>query len=183
MSKTSKKFKRRAHDEYITPIEATLPLRPFLREIRTFAEPCCNQRQLVGHLEPVGPICIHSDDIQHGTDALVDPILAQLIVDAIITNPPYTWSVLKAMLVLFPKIAPTWLLLEADFKYRAQSAPFMRFCSDVVPIGQIRWFPGTKHKSFKHYAWYRFDARHNGATIFHPRQSEPAASRALPEAA
>lgn len=174
MTREFKKFERRPHDRYVTPLAATLPLRPFLGNIRTFAEPCCANRQLVAHIEEAGPLCIHSGDIQEGIDALKDPVLRQLIVDAIITNPPYTWDVLEPMLDLFPSIAPTWLLLEADFMHRPQrSGRHMPICSDVVSIGQVRWFDETKHKSTSHYAWYRFDAAHYGPTVFHPRQLRP----------
>jgi hypothetical protein len=143
------------HDE-----PETLPWRDHLR----------NARQLVAHVEAMGPLCIHADDIQNGADALTCPVLRQAVVDAIITNPPYTWAILKGMLDLFPSLAPTWLLLEARFAFVGQSRPYMRICSDVVPIGQIRWFEGTKHKSRDHYAWYRFDAAHQGITTFHPLQ-------------
>ncbi|WP_159953166.1 hypothetical protein [Rhizobium sp. 18065] len=175
MPKQYKKFPRNKHDEYNTPLEPALPLRAFLSGVRTFAEPCCSNGQLVEHVESFGPLCIHSDDIRYGTDALTDPVLRALIVDAIITNPPYTWSILKQMLGLFPTIAPTWMLLEADFKYLEHAMPYMPMCSDVVPIGQIRWFADTKHKSFKRYAWYRFDVRNTQLTIFHPRQKFPKA--------
>lgn len=171
MARAFKKFERRPHDQYVTPLAATLPLRPFLQGIRTFAEPCCADRQLVSHIETAGPLCIHSGDIQEGVDALKDPVLRQLIVDAIITNPPYSWDLLEPMLDLFPTIAPTWLLLEADFLHRPQrSGRHMPICSDVVSIGQVKWFADSKHKSTSHYAWYRFDANHTGGILFHPRQ-------------
>lgn len=168
-------YKRRAHDEYLTPLRAVLVLAPFLGDIRTFAEPCAADGGLIRHIEGMGPLCIHSGDIQTGTDALTDPVLSALIVDAIITNPPYTWEILSKMLELFPTIAPTWLLLEADFKHNVRAAPFMAICSDVVSIGRIKWFAHTKKSGKTNYAWYRFDARvvRNTGTVFHPRALKP----------
>jgi hypothetical protein len=165
------KFPRRQHDEYITPPDAAARLIRYLRRdgVATFAEPCCAQGQLIRLIEQTGPLCIHSSDIQSGIDALTDPVLRRLIVDAIITNPPFTWAILKPMLDLFPAIAPTWLLLEATFAFQEQGQPFMTICTDIVPIGQIRWFPGSKHKSFVRYAWYRFDGQHDGTPPYFHR--------------
>lgn len=169
MSKHSN-FPRRAHDEYRTPFAAALPLAPFLTGVGTFAEPCCADGQLIRHIESFGPLCIHSGDIQSGVDALTDETLRMTIVGAIITNPPYTWAVLHQMLQLFPRLAPTWLLLEADFKHNARAAPFISMCTDVVSIGRVRWFDDTKHEGKANYAWYRFHAQHSRGPVFHPRQ-------------
>ncbi|AAL49599.1 unknown [Sinorhizobium phage PBC5] len=163
-------FPRRKEDEYLTPYEAALPLKPYLTGVRTFAEPCCADGRLIRWVESFGPLCIHSGDIQTGTDALTDPMLEQLIVDAIITNPPYTWDLLSAMIDRFMRIAPTWLLLEADFKYNLRTQGFMRHCSDVVPIGRVRWFSETTDESKVSYAWYRFHIQHTRGPIFHPLQ-------------
>ena len=176
-------FPRSPNDRYLTPLKAALPLRRFLTNVATFAEPCSADGRLIRHVESFGPLCIHSGDIQDGVDALTDPALRKLIVDVIITNPPYVWAVLKAMLELFPTIAPTWLLLEATFKHKVHAVPFMELCSDIVSVGQIRWFEGTKCSSFEHYAWYRFDAKHTGGTLFHPRQTFPAIRPERPAAA
>lgn len=178
MSKHSN-FPRRAHDEYLTPFEAALPLAPYLTGVRTFAEPCCADGRLIRHVESFGPLCIHSGDIQTGTDALEDPELRATIVDAIITNPPYTWPVLKAMLDLFPTIAPTWFLLEADFKHNARAAPYIRMCTDIVSVGRVRWFADTKHEGKANYAWMRFHVQHTRGPVFHPRSNLRAIQKQL----
>ena len=175
-------FPRRAHDDYQTPFEPTLPLRSFLTGVRTFAEPCAAEGKLVRHVESFGPLCIHSADIKEGIDALRDPVLKRTIVDAIITNPPYTWRVLKDMLDLFPTIAPTWLLLEADFAHNVRSAGYMFQCSDIVSIGRIKWFEDSEHEGKTNYAWYRFHAQHTRGPIFHPRQQLAPAPAKEPEA-
>lgn len=170
-------FPRRAHDEYLTPINAALPLAPFLTGVQTFAEPCCADGRLIRHVESFGPLCIHSGDIRQGVDALEDETLKRTIVSAIITNPPYTWQILQRMLELFPTIAPTWLLLEADFKHNARSAPHMARCTDIVSIGRVCWFEETGVTGKSNYAWFRFHAQHTRGPIFHPRQDIEALRR------
>tara|TARA_R110002012_G_C11673164_1_gene613286 strand:+ start:2444 stop:3007 length:564 start_codon:yes stop_codon:yes gene_type:complete len=170
-------FERRKHDEYLTPLRAALPLKAHLTGVRTFMEPCSGDGRLIRHIESFGPLCIYENDIQKGVDALTDTVLSRTIADAIITNPPYTWQILEQMIQLFPKIAPTWLLLEADFKHTVQAATYMEMCSDVVSIGRVRWFEDTDAEGKINYAWYRFHAQHTRGPVFHPRQSFPPAPR------
>src|SRR3982751_278794 len=63
-------FERREADFYPTPRAAVLPLIPYLRGIRTFAEPCCGDGALVRHLESFGLRCVYAGDIRSGQDAL-----------------------------------------------------------------------------------------------------------------
>ncbi|UXS01121.1 hypothetical protein [Agrobacterium tumefaciens] len=169
MSKHSN-FPRNKHDMYLTPYEAALPLRPFLEGVETFAEPCRADGRLIRWLESFDLSCVHSGDIQDGVDALTDPWLALAKADTIITNPPYTWEILEAMLVRFMKIAPTWLLLEADFAFNLQSAKFMPMCTDIVPIGRVRWFTETEHDSKDNFAWFRFHQQHRRGPVMHIMQ-------------
>jgi hypothetical protein len=176
-------FPRRKHDEYLTPYKAALPLFPFLTGVRTFVEPCCADGRLIRHIESIGPLCVYSGDIQTGTDALTDVVLPRIIADAIITNPPYTWEILEPMIVRFGSIAPTWLLLEADFKHTINAAPYIPMCSDVVSIGRVRWFDDTPSEGKVNYAWYRFHAQHSRGPQFHPRQKFAPQPRAKKPAA
>jgi hypothetical protein len=84
------------------------------------------------------------------------------------------------MIVRFSEIAPTWLLLEADFKHNLNAAPYIPMCSDVVSIGRIRWFDDTEHEGKTNYAWYRFHAQHTRGPVFHPRQKLPPMPRQKP---
>ena len=47
-------FERREADFYPTPRAAVVPLIPYLRCIRSFAEPCAGNGALVRHLEEFG---------------------------------------------------------------------------------------------------------------------------------
>jgi len=117
MSKRSN-FERREADFYPTPWSAVVPLIPFLRGIRNFAEPCAGDGALVRHLEAVGLRCVYSGDIRTGQDALTADSYGA--VDAIITNPPYTRDLMHRLIAHFQRIAPTWLLLELDWASRAR---------------------------------------------------------------
>ena len=63
-------FERREADFYPTPRAAVVPLIPYLRGIRTFAEPCAGDGALVRHLEGFGLRCVYAGDIRDGQDAL-----------------------------------------------------------------------------------------------------------------
>ena len=159
-------FERREGDFYPTPRAAVLPLIPFLRGIRTFAEPCCGDGDLVRHLESLGLRCVYAGDIRTGQDALaLDHYGA---IDAIITNPPWSRRVLHRLIKHFQNIAPTWLLLDSDWAQTKQAAPFMPHCSDVLPVGRVQWIKDSEFSNGKdNAAWYRFDAWHSAGPVLH----------------
>jgi hypothetical protein len=136
-------FERRSGDFYPTPRSAVLPLIRHLRGVRTFAEPCCGDGALVRHLESFGLRCAYAGDIATGQDALACNQYGGA--DCGITNPPYTRPLIRPDLALMG-ILPTFLLLEIDWASTRQAAPFMRFCSDIVTIGRVKWIEGSKHR-------------------------------------
>jgi hypothetical protein len=172
-------FERRPGDFYATPLPAVASLIPYLRGIRTFAEPCAGAGDLVRHLEGFGLRCVYAGDISCGQDALeLDYYGAYGAADTIITNPPYTRDLMHRLIVHFQRIAPTWLLIDYDWSVTKQAAPFMATCSDIVAIGRVKWIEGSKHTGKDNHAWYRFDARHMSGPVFHGRdQSEVIPSR------
>jgi hypothetical protein len=160
-------FERREGDFYPTPRAAVVPLIPYLRGIRTFAEPCAGNGDLVRHLESFGLRCIYAGDIRTGQDALA--VSSYGNVDAIVTNPPYSRELMHRMIAHFSRSVPTWLLLESDWAQTKQAAPFMAACSDIAAIGRVKWIAGSKHTGKDNHAWYRFDARHTSGPVFHWR--------------
>jgi hypothetical protein len=165
------KFQRLDHDLYDTPLEAVLPLIPYLRRVKTFAEPCAGNGRLVEHLEAFGLRCVYSGDLSTGQDAL--DLEHFHGADAAITNPPYSREPMHALIAHFAQIGPAWLLLEADWLHTKQAAPFMPMCSDVVSIGRLKWIENSRHSGKDNFAWMLFDARHTGGALFHARGSEP----------
>ena len=160
-------FERREADFYPTPRAAVVPLVPYLRGIRSFAEPCAGDGDLVRHLETFGLRCVYSGDIRTGQDALAFDTYGAA--DAIITNPPHTRDVMHALVEHFQRILPTWLLLDADWASTRQAAPFLPHCSDIVAIGRVKWIEGSKYTGKDNFAWYRFNIRHNSGPVFHGR--------------
>jgi hypothetical protein len=170
-------FERRAGDFYPTPRKAVAPLIPHLRGIRTFAEPCDggdSGGDLVRHLESFGLRCVYRGDISTGQDAFAVDHYGD--VDVIISNPPWTRSLLHPLIQHFQRIAPTWLLLDQDWAGTKQAVPYLACCTDILPIGRQIWIPGTNKHGFDNAAWYHFDARHAAGPVLHPFRSAPVSS-------
>jgi hypothetical protein len=163
-------YEHHPNDFYATPRAAVLPLLPHLRGIKTFAEPCAGEGDLVRHLESFGLRCVYQGDIATGQDALALTIADCNDADAIITNTPYDTDhrrkLMHAMIRHFQQIAPTWLLLHLDWASDKQASPYLLHCSDIVVIGRVKWIKGTKGGGMENFAWYRFDARHTGGTTY-----------------
>jgi hypothetical protein len=169
-------FERREADFYPTPRAAVVPLIPYLRGIRSFAEPCAGDGALIRHLEEFGLRRVFAGDIRNGQDALA--LDSYGAADAIITNPPWSREVLHGLITHFQSIAPTWLLLDADWKETRQAAPFLPHCSDIVAIGRVKWIEGSKSTGKDNACWYKFDLRHTAGPVFHCRdQGEAIPSR------
>jgi hypothetical protein len=176
-------FERREADFYPTPQAAVAPLIPYLRKIRTFAEPCAGDGDLVRHLEAHGLRCVYAGDIRTGQDALAADSYG--VVDAIITNPPFKYPgdpksstrLLFDLIRHFLRIGgvPTWLLMPHDWSANKGSAPYLRHCSDIVPIGRVKWIANSEYSGgMENSCWYGFDARHTNGPVFHSRgQDEP----------
>jgi hypothetical protein len=164
-------FERVANDFYATPFKAVPPLIPFLRGIKTFAEPCCGDGDLIRHLESFGLRCVWCGDIHTDQDALLIDSYGEP--DAIITNPPYIRDVMHAMIKHFQHIAPTWLLLEADWAQNKHAAPFLFACSHIVSVGRLKWIRDSRHSGFDNFAWYKFEAGHTAGPVFHGRGQVP----------
>jgi hypothetical protein len=115
-------FERREADFYPTPFKAVLPLIPYLHGMRSFAEPCAGDGDLVRHLESFGLRCAYAGDIATGQDALERNHYGGA--DVIVTNPPYSRGLMHKLIAHFERIVPTWLLLDSDWASTRQAAPF-----------------------------------------------------------
>jgi hypothetical protein len=119
-------FARRDRDDYPTPFKAVPPLVPWLRGIRTFAEPCAGEGMLVRHLEAHGLRCVHAGDIVTGQDALATGTYGNI--DAIITNPPWKRPVLHALIPHFARARCQHAQCGRLYQPQRSSS---RFCSDA----------------------------------------------------
>lgn len=163
-------FRRMKNDNYPTPYPAVPPLIPHLlsEKILTYVEPCCGAGQLVSYLSANGFHCTFARDLTDGNgyDALTCSSHCFMGADAIITNPPWSRHLLHPMIQRFSEIAPTWLLLDADWAHTKQAAPYLLHCSHIVSVGRLKWQPGSKHTGKDNNAWYRFHALHRDGPRF-----------------
>lgn len=158
MSKRSS-FDKIPKDFYpTTDPRAVEPLVPFIRG-KTYAEPCYGNGDLEDLLMDVAT-CKWRSDIRETVESstvkgAMEVTSADLKdCDLILTNPPFTKSVLLPMLDHFITLKPTWLLLPADYLHNAYFGPYMRKCSKVVSIGRLKWFKDSQASSTDNFCWY-----------------------------
>jgi hypothetical protein len=160
MSKRSS-FEKIPKDFYATTDPKAIPpnLVKFIRGM-TYAEPCYGEGDLEDLLMDVAVCRWRSDIRDTGCCKLWDATcLSEHELghcDVIITNPPFSRSVLLPMIDHFTSLKPTWLLLPAGYMHNRYFAPYMRKCSLVVSIGRLKWFKDSKHTSTDDFAWYYF---------------------------
>ena len=148
-------------------------LRPYLPHACTYVEPCCGHGDLIKNLSRFPNIrCVRSTDISapYCVDAMTLDESSLEGVDYIITNPPWTRSILHPMIEHFAKLRPTWLLFDADWAHTKQSIELQRkYCNQIVSVGRLIFIPGTKTGGKDNCAWYLFDANKSADIIFEPR--------------
>lgn len=166
-------FARRPQDAYDTPPEAVAPLLPHLPDWFLYWEPCAG----AGHLEdaifeatggrgyagwrtdiePRASWIIAGDALSFSLDGAEDGMC-----EYIITNPPWTRSILHPMIEHFSDMRPTWLLFDADWMHTKQSAPYLWRLQKIVSVGRVKWIKDSPHTGKDNCAWYLFDGKHNG---------------------
>jgi hypothetical protein len=172
-------------DAYQTPYEAVLPLLPHIgveledhpaygelsrcSGIKTFAEPCSGDGQLVTHLEGFGLECVYEGDLARGQDALFLNGQDLAEVDYIITNPPWTRQLLHPLIERFMHLKPTWMLFDADWCHTKQAAFYLPSCSHIVSVGRVKWIPDSPSTGKDNAAWYRFTIEHETGPRFYGR--------------
>lgn len=166
-------FERVEKDFYRTiDPRAVAALSPFLKERTRFCEPCAGAGDLMDQLETMGHFCARARDISpQRHDIEKKDALSTLTgnIDCFITNPPWTRSILHPLIAHLTNQHPTWLLFDADWAHTKQSAPYMRYCTDIVSVGRLIWIPGTTTSGKDNCAWYRFSTDTTGKTLFHGR--------------
>jgi len=157
-------FERVERDFYPTPMKAVEPLIPHLYPGSSFFEPCAGDGTLVDHLISLGFYCSDAIDIEpqaqfiRKEDALTTDGGSGNS-DYIITNPPWNRKILHPMIDHFVNKLKkrTWLLFDASWAHTKQSIPYMPYCSKIVSIGRVKWFPGSKMAGKDDCAWYFFE--------------------------
>lgn len=174
-------FKRVEKDLYRTfDRRAVLALLPHIQDIKSFAEPFSGHGDLVSQLQDDhGYFCAFKSDVDPMADISFGVNCTKLDFkdvsakhlnqcDAIISNPPWTRSVLHDAINHFRLLKQTWFLFDADWSHTAQSSELMQYCSDIVSVGRLKWIKGTSMDGKDNCAWYRF-VKDKTKTTFHGR--------------
>ena len=159
-------FSRIPKDAYMTTDpRAVQPLLEFLGRPVSYYEPCYGNGDLIKLLYP--HICVgYSDDekdartTKYKTDAIM-----------FITNPPWSRKLLHPIIENLRNQLPTWLLFDSAWMFTAQSASYMKYCKVVIPVGRLRWIPGTNMDGKDDCAWYLFD-KYEASCLFVPRKEK-----------
>ncbi len=160
-------FERVERDFYPTPWSAVKPVLPFVWG--KFTEPCAGNGALVDHLVKAGLACEMASDIEPQREDIKKKDALSVFstpVTQFITNPPWQRELLHPMIDHFMRVAPTWLLFDADWMHNVKSAPFLKYCVKIVSIGRVKWFPDTDNTGMDNCCWYHFDATNEQKTVF-----------------
>jgi hypothetical protein len=158
--------------DYYPTTDPKVKVPEFINSIKgkTYAEPCYGHGDLENLIINVASLRYKSDIRATNLTCKVQDAMAltkeQLKdCDLIITNPPFTKSVLLPMIDKFISLKPTWLLLPADYMHNQYFRPYMNLCTKVVSIGRICWFPtdeGKRVASTDNFAWYFWPKKATG---------------------
>ena len=159
-------FERIHRDFYPTPISAVIPLLPHLADNTRFHEPCVGDGDLVNHLESFGHQCVDKGDIETGQDALH---IYLTNADVFITNPPWDRKILHPLIDALPRMAPTWLLFDADWVHTKQSIPLIGRCQKIISVGRVKWIPHSKMTGKDNCAWHFFTDKNTDSVEFYGR--------------
>lgn len=170
-------FDRVPHDCYDTPRGAVAPLLPYLPQGTEFAEPCAGRGFLIDHLTAEGHRCVWATDIEPRRDdigclnAMAIPRLGMRNIRAqmFITNPPWTRNILHSLIERLSPMLPCWFLFDADWAHTRLASELILRCSLVVPIGRVKWIPGSKHTGKENACWYHFPPGHTAGPQLVPR--------------
>jgi hypothetical protein len=140
----------------------------------------CGDGAIVRGLQSHGIECTHLSDIEP-TGEVKWPIAAKMCVydidkcdaDCFITNPPWPHRYQKGEPTLgfirhLSAIAPTWMLLSADFMHNVYAAEVMDYCVKIVAVGRPSWMHNGSG-GMENAAWYLFDQMHRGRPQFFAR--------------
>ena len=140
--------------------DAVTPLIPYVRG-KTFAETFYGDGDLEDLLMDAATCKWRSDIRKTVLSSRVMPATEVLEYDLrdcdlILSNPPFTRSVLLPCIEHLSKLRPTWLLLPADYMHNRYFGSYMSICDKVVSVGRVKWFKDSKSCSTDNFAWYHW---------------------------
>lgn len=167
---------------YPTPLMAFEPLAPYLPQGTAVIEPCAGDGALCDHLFHNGCEIMAATDIMPmhqnvGKMNVFDYTLDNTPpINYFVTNPP--WPELRkngeptvSIIDHLRQIAPSWMLLPADFMHNVSASKLMGFCGGIISVGRVKWIADSKNEGFDNAAWYLFGRLPppDGKLVFIPR--------------
>lgn len=179
-------FERRDRDFYETwDTRAVIPLGRHLKMHTMYHEPCAGNGALIDNLSGIGAICTGANDIEPGRvgiDKLDALKLDRCVGQMFITNPPWLSTMLLPLVDHLTTLAPTWMLLSADFmhnEYRNEAkrlgvrpvSQIMRHCRIIQAVGRVQWMRDSDNGAKDNCCWYLFDKIDTlpGNPVFFPK--------------
>ncbi len=185
-------FDRVPNDWYATPRHAVLPLIPYLPQSPfTFMNPCAGRGHGIARLAEEAPqgICTAAFWIPgNGTQPepaapapgkivlgnswddedsnFVENWPSRSVASMIISNPVYRndW--------LFPLLTravadgrPSWWLIPSDKLFTHLWAEINPHARKTVPVGRVKWFPGSKYGGTQNFVWVLLDPETPGEHV------------------
>lgn len=165
-------FEARKLAFYPTPMAAVKPLMSFLPDKISFCEPCAGDGALVKHLEYHGHGCTMAYDVEPRADWIIRQDASWITeaeicgADFIITNPPWERTVLHQIIDRCSRLAPTWLLFDADWMHTRQAAPYLEYCHRIVSVGRVKWIEESAGAGKDNACWYLFHQPKEDPKVF-----------------
>lgn len=182
MGKRGDTYERSPRDLYETvDPRAVAALLPHVDKRLPFIEPCAGAGALVDQLVGAGLKLHYACDIaplRHGFGMLDARAVRIDESEQVITNPPFTRSLMHEIMVHCARQAPSWFLVEADWVMTQQAAPILReHGAEVVSIGRLKWFrkgdPRDKgNDPMDNFVWLKLVPQPFGGITFWPRASQ-----------
>jgi hypothetical protein len=179
MGKRSDAFPRSPRGFYPTPAKAVEPLLRHMSAGVQFDEPCAGNGALAQHLEAAGHALVTASDTCPMAEGIQEQDALNLEKcngEMFITNPPWPepnrrGEPVLSILTHLSSLAPTWLLLPADFAHNIYFGKIESRCNKIVSVGRVKWIADTKFTGKDNCAWYLFDENHIGSTVFYGRDT------------
>ncbi|WP_027037082.1 hypothetical protein [Mesorhizobium ciceri] len=178
MGRLNPKFERISSDFYATPARALPPLLPLLEPQTQYVEPAAGNGAMIDLLAQHGHLCLAAFDIDPHRNDIAERNALDLDEADIgkatifLTNLPWSWPVFPQLVKHLIALRPLWTLAPARFAHASRSKVLMSFCSHILCVPRLKWFPESPHAGTQDTVWLRFDESHQGGPHFYPRETE-----------
>lgn len=173
LSRATGTTRERHRNDYYRTIDprAVASLAPHIAPGSLYLEPCAGDGSLIGLLHGIGLDCYGRFDLAPACPFIPrrDAFTLEKGEGRIITNPPWYRPLLHALIAHFVAVAQeAWLLFDSAWAQTKQAAALgVRYCTDIVAAGRLKWFENSKSDATDDCSWYRFSADKHHDTRYH----------------